>query len=233
MFEYIFLTFSIVSFLTLYYLLPKKLIIKSINNFYPTIITNINLEDGFKSIALTIDDVPYGYEKDILNILDKYEIKVSLFVIANEDAHQKEDILIKAVKNGHRLCNHGITDSVHILKSEEALKKEIEDCQEFIDKIYDKAEIERPIQKYYRPGCGFFGKKMIEIVENMEYKLTLGSVYPHDPHVPISIVNYMYIIEKIEPGDIIIIHDRKWTVELLERLVPRLLEEGYRFRILE
>lgn len=224
--KYIFLTIFIISICTITYFLPKYLIKISINKYYPEIKTNIAMTHE-KNIAITIDDVPYGSEKEILELLDDNDIKVSLFVIANKNAKKKENILVNAVKNGHQLCNHGTTDTMHALKSKEKLMEEIEICQKFIDGIYKKANVEIPKDKYYRPGCGYFTKEMISTIQEMGLKLVLGNVYSHDPQMPIGFINYLYIIKKLEGGDIIIVHDRPWTINLLEKLIPWIKKNNF------
>ena len=53
----------------------------------------------------------------------------------------------------------------------------------------------------------------------MNYKLTLGSVYPNDPIVRSSFINYWYLRTHIQGGDIVILHDRKWTPNMLTMLL--------------
>ena len=219
---------SIISILSLYYLLPKKIVINLLNRYYPQILTHKDSENIF----ITIDNVPYGYHKEILNLLDFYNYKSNLFVIANQYAKENKQVLIDAVKNGHRLCNHGISNSMHILKSEDELKREILECDKFIKEIYKEANVEMDDKKYYRPSCGYFSKNMIRIVEKLGYKMALGSVYPHDQQIMSGDINYYYIIGKIERGDILIIHDRKWTIDLLKKLLPWLKEHGIGSEIL-
>jgi peptidoglycan/xylan/chitin deacetylase (PgdA/CDA1 family) len=69
---------------------------------------------------------------------------------------------------------------------------------------------------------------MIDLVSSMNYILTLGSVYPNDLIVYFSYINYLYIKYHIEAGDIIIIHDRNWTHDMLRYLVKYFNENGYK-----
>lgn len=208
------------------YALPKSIFVRGINYFFPRIITSFKSN---VSIALTIDDVPYGSEKEIIELCDLYNIKVTLFIIANRDAKEKEDFFINAVKNGHQLANHGITNSAHYLKSQDDLREEIEECWKFIADIYRKADVPPP-KKLYRPGCGLFSKEMLQLTEELGFRIVLGSLYPHDPHVPFSMVNYCNLIKRVEGGDIIIVHDRSWTVGMLEKFFENC---PYKFEVLD
>ena len=137
------------------------------------------------------------------------------------------EILINAVKNGHQLGNHGNTNSMHLLKSAEGLHREIDVCDTMIREIYKRAGVMIPKTMVYRPGCGLFSRKMIQIVEDKGYRLALGSVYPNDPIMISSTVNYYYLISHLCDGDIVILHDRSWTVPLLKRFLPYLRNNNY------
>jgi peptidoglycan/xylan/chitin deacetylase (PgdA/CDA1 family) len=206
---------SIISFVSLYYLLPKSIVIKTINYYYPQIITNTNSD----KICITIDDVPYTNSNlfTTLELFNKYNIKVMLFVITTDT---NNELLIDAIKQGHLLCNHGVTDSMHSKKTLEELRIEIVKCDDFINRIYDKAKITRPTQRFYRPGCGFFHQKMIDLCTNLGYTLVLGSVYPHDPQCKSTFINFHYVKSKLDKGDILILHDRYYTPDLLTKLLP-------------
>lgn len=208
------------------YTLPKSIFVKGINHFYPEIITSFKSED---TIALTIDDVSYGSEEEIIKICDKYNVKVTLFVIANKNTKKRKNFFVNVVKNGHQLANHGVTNSAHFLKSRNDLKREIEECWNFIEEVYREAKIPIP-KKLYRPGCGLFSREMLKLAEELGFQIVLGSLYPHDPQVPFPMVNYHYLIRRVEAGDIVIVHDRKWTAKMLEKFFEDCL---YDFKILD
>lgn len=199
-----------------------KILVSIFERFYPQILTrNKNNEN----IALTFDDVPYDLEsfKKILEILDKYQQKATFFIISSfVDSEEKKKLLIDAVKNGHQLANHGKTDSMHARKSIDELKNEILECENLIKDIYCLADVKLSDKKFYRPGCGFFNNQMLDLLCELEYILTLGSVYPFDPQIPFPKLNYYSLKFSIEKGDIIILHDRKWTPEMLELLLSEM-----------
>ncbi|KRX02398.1 Glycoside hydrolase/deacetylase, beta/alpha-barrel [Pseudocohnilembus persalinus] len=187
----------------------------------------------FKQISLTIDDVPYGYEKQIIGILDKLQIKATFFLIANNLQEEQIQFFAQAVKNGHQIANHGISNSIHALKNEKKFIKEILTCEKEIKKIYKISGKQMPKQKIYRPGSGFFNKRMIKNLKKLDYKIILGNNYPHDPQFPIPFLNEWYILRRVEEGDIIILHDRKCTQKLLNSLLPKLIERGFKFKTID
>ncbi len=200
------------------YWIPKWFFIKLLNTTHPNIIThNKHIE---KTVSLTFDDMPYGYHTEIIELLNKYNMKGTFFVISSQITANNIDIFVNAVKLGHQLANHGKTNSMHALKDTTALQQEIDHCDKVIRQIYELAQIPPPINMYYRPGCGAFTNNMLKVVKERDYKLALGSVYPNDPMIPSGTLNYYYLINHIEHGDVVILHDRKWTISLLKKLLP-------------
>lgn len=241
MLQYILFGCTTVSIISLYYFLPKSILISNLNKFYPEIMTYLPKKDK-KTIAITIDDVPYlrhNKTKEMIDYLTENSIKVTFFIIADDklmtqdpEAIRMKKLLIDAVKNGHQLANHGITDSYHVLKDNNTLENEIDKCDDYISEIYLEANIPKPNIKYYRPGCGYFSRRMINMIENKGYKMALGSVFPHDPFSRNSHINFKYLTSKMEAGDIVILHDRAWTIDLLKLYIPWLRENNYEVELI-
>ncbi|QKF93513.1 polysaccharide deacetylase [Fadolivirus algeromassiliense] len=211
---------------SIYYWLPKWLFLKLfVEKYYPQIITRD--PTAVKKVVLTFDDIPYGSHKGIIDLLDRYNMKGVFFVISDYVDNLSKKILINAVLNGHQLGNHGKTNSIHALKSKLSLETEINSCDKLIKDIYDEAGVRLPSLMVYRPGCGLFNNRILKLMNDKGYTLALGSVYPNDPLFRWSLLNYYYIINHIENGDVIILHDREWTISLLEKLLPWLKENGY------
>lgn len=209
------------------YWIPKKSILV-LNYYYPQVITNIPKIDGVKRIAITIDDAPYGKSfKKILDVLRKHNAKASFFVISDYvKRYNFNNSLIDAINDGHELCNHGKTNTIHAIKSNGILRKELYECNKTLTQLYSSCN-KTYTPAFYRPGCGFFTSKMIRTVNDIYSKVVIGSVYPHDPEIRNSTLNFWYIKKHIADGDILILHDREWTVQTLELLLPWLKENDY------
>lgn len=225
----IFYLFNIITIKTIlpgifiFYWIPKCVVIDLIELLYPKIFMR-NLYS--KYVALTFNNVPHESHEshesheEIIKILDQNLMKGTFFIVSDNINEKNIKIFVDAVKNGHQLANHGKTNTVHYLKNKRDLAKEILDCDIKIREIYTLAGTSLPEYMFYRPGYGLFGPQMLEIVKNLGYKLAMGSVYPNDTIIINPTINYHYLINHIERGDIIIMHDRKWTSKML----PDLLE---------
>jgi peptidoglycan-N-acetylglucosamine deacetylase len=202
---------------TLYWL-PKWLI-KIAEVLFP----NVIFRNKNKYISLTFDDIPYDNEtyNSIIRILDSFNMKATFFVISGQITSESKEALVAAVKNGHHLGNHGHSNYMHALLNQNDLLSEITSCHNLIKEIYNMANVKLPDTLFYRPGCGVFTNQVLKVMKECDkrYELALGSVYPNDPVIRSLYLNYFYLVNHIEPGDIIILHDRRWTPDLLYNLL--------------
>jgi len=205
------------------YWIPRN-VIGIFEHLYPTVLTR-NIKS--QQIALTFDDSPNGSHKYIIELLDKHHMKGTFFIISGNMADEDKQIFVNAVKNGHQLGNHGKTDSMHLLKSTKNLIDEIDHCENVIKEIYKEANVSLPQKILYRPGSGFCNQGMIDMVNRKGYTLTLGSVYPFDAKVKNDVVNYYYLLAHVINGDIVILHDRAWTIPLLKRFLVWMEDKKY------
>lgn len=223
-----YLTLGVLAFI---YQMPKMIFMSALEYFAPDVINVRRCLNSrtLKLISLTFDDVPFDPKgevfREILDILNGSGMKGTFFIISSLVSESTMDILIQAVKDGHQLGNHGNSNTMHFLLSNEKLREEITTCDTLIKEIYSKAGVPLPKRMVYRPGCGLFGPSMLKLVKELGYELALGSVYPNDPMVRSSFINYHYLIRKIWPGDIVIVHDRVWTVPMLKNLVKWLKDK--------
>jgi len=175
-----------------------------------------------KPILLTFDDIPYDplgeSFQQILNVLDQYNHKAIFFVISSHVNHNNYKWLVRAVERGHCLANHGRTNAYHCFFGQSYLKSELEDCNSLIQQIYRDAHVLHPQINFYRPGGGIMNQTILNVCEELKMTPLLGSVYPHDPIFRFSWLNIWYIKQHLEENDIIILHDRSWTPELLSEL---------------
>ena len=112
--------------------------------------------------------------------------------------------------------------------SDITLVEQIQAVEETVNRAYTTANAKRP-PKYFRPGSGFFSKRMQTVLKRLGYRLVLGSIYPHDPQISFWRINASHILSMLRPGGIIICHDRRsWTVPMLQEVLPRMRSKGYR-----
>ena len=178
-----------------------------------------------KIIALTIDDGPHPVvTPKILDVLNELQVPATFFLIGGQVEHN-EYIVRRIVKDGHKIGNHHMQDRPSIKLSEAEFERQLLEADEILSKF---AQV-----KWFRPASGWFNQRMLRQLEKYNYKCALGSVYPFD--AAIHNVRFLtnYILDNVFSGAIIILHDgeteRKATVEVLKRIIPKLKSHGYRF----
>lgn len=178
-------------------------------------------------IAITFDDGPHPkLTPKILDVLDKYDIKATFFVIGvNVDNYPKP--LIRAIESGHEIGNH--TNSHCILKSMRVDKiyEEINLCKR---KILDLTGYNATL---IRPPCGMYDKSLIRLAKENNDKIILWNIDTHDwSHMSTEGIK-SNVISSVKGGDIILFHDyitgESNTVEALETIIPILKDKGYEF----
>lgn len=180
-----------------------------------------------KVIALTIDDGPSDYTNEIMQILKSNGATATFFIIGSQVAGQ-EEILQDLVRNGNELGNHAMHDEPSRSLGDATLVDQIHSVQSMLHKAYTTIGADPP-PKYFRPGSGFFSRRMRKTLGRLGYRLVLGSIYPHDPQVPFWRINASHIMSLIRPGGIIICHDRRsWTAPMLRKVLPEIRRKGYR-----
>ncbi|KAI9703048.1 MAG: hypothetical protein M1820_006039 [Bogoriella megaspora] len=180
-----------------------------------------------KVVALTIDDGPSEYTNEIMQIIKENDSKATFFLIGSQIPTRKE-VLKDLILNKNELGNHAMHDEPSRSLNDATLVEQIHTVDDMIMDAYAAADVTRPA-KYFRPGSGFFSDKMRSVMDRLGYKLVLGSIYPHDPQIPYWRVNANHILSMIQPGGIIICHDRRpWTVPMLRTVLPEIKKKGYR-----
>lgn len=186
-----------------------------------------NNKNSQMKIALTFDDGPHPrYTPQILDILDKYGIKATFFVIG-ENAKYYSDALIETSRRGHEIANHTYS---HIILSKSNLYKlqgEIENCEAEILGFTEQ----KP--KLFRPPEGMVCSEMTSIADELDYTVILWNLDTKDwAHTPPDEIA-KNVINNVKPGDVILMHDfigrNSPTPKALEIFIPVLLEKGYKF----
>ena len=182
------------------------------------------------NIALTFDDGPHPrLTPKILDVLDKYGIKATFFVIG-VNAEYYPSALSEIVNQGHEIGNHTYSHP-HINDINKTdLKSEIEKCENTLLSATNCRT------RLFRPPEGMIDGGVKSVLKNLDYKVILWDIDTRDwaQTPPQEIASH--VIKNIKSGDIILMHDyisyNSPTVEALEIFVPILIEKGYNFVVI-
>lgn len=214
-------------FVTPFYVVykPPSFIIKAFQKKWPDVLWHVNTSE--KIIALTIDDAPSSHTREILEILKENDALATFFVIGSQ-VPGREDVLKEMVQQGHELGNHAMHDEPSVKLPESELIHQMDQVETMIKSAYNASGVDVRPPRYFRPGSGFFSKRMRERMDMLQYRIVLGDIYPHDPQISYWRVNAAHILSMLKPGGIIICHDRRsWTVPMLRKVIPEIKKRGY------
>ncbi|MDQ0229360.1 polysaccharide deacetylase family protein [Metabacillus malikii] len=183
------------------------------------------VETNQKIVALTFDDGPTENTNQILPLLKKYNIQATFFLIGNEiEEHSKE--AQKIVNAGHQVGNHTYSHKRMVFKSPSFIQDEIIKTDELIRKLGYKKEID------FRPPNG---KKLVGLPYYLSKvnKETITWNLEPDNHSNTTEGKINYVIEKVTPGSIILLHpmyDKTGEeIKVIEGIIQTLLDKGYTF----
>lgn len=182
--------------------------------------TNKVIDPKLPVVALTFDDGPSKYTKDIINTLKVNNVNATFFVLGNKVKIYK-DIISESIKNGNEIGNHSYNHKWLSKLSTNELLDQINKTQDILKSTVN-----------YTPTCfrPTYGSVNNRIRKNIDLSITLWTVDTKDW----KIKNVDRIVEKalknIGDGDIILMHDIfERSSEALKKLIPKLKEQGYQF----
>ena len=189
-------------------------------NYEYDVVINRKIDKSKKMIALTFDDGPNYNTSKIIDVLNKYDIKATFFVLGSRAINNK-DILKKMADSGMEIGNHTYNHLLLTKYDEDKIRSEIEDTSEVIYSATKK----RP--RLLRPSYGSVNNK-IKKVANMPIIIwdidTLDWKYHNSKRITSRVVN------KVRDGDIILMHDiYSASLNALSNIIPILQDNGYEF----
>ena len=181
-----------------------------------------------KVVALTYDDGPNPpYTNQLLELLDRYHIKATFFVIGKTIEKYPETVQL-IVSKGHELGNHSYSHNQMIFKNPWKIWSEIENTDKLLRQLGVKQQI------HFRAP---FARKLLVlpyILAKLHKKNILWDVDSKDYEATNSEIIEKNVLEQVSPGSIILMHDgggeRSRTVVATERLIKKLREKGYTFK---
>lgn len=184
----------------------------------PYIMKALELDPNKKMIALTYDDGPSIYTKDIVQCLQDNQSKATFFVLGcNIDKHKQA--VLAADKLGCEIGNHTYNHPMLNTLPKERIKKEIDSTDAKLEKLLGyKATLMRP------PG----GAVNATVEKTVGKPIIMWSIDTRDWEHRNSTKVISSVMNNVKDGDIILMHDiYESTRDASRVLIPRLRREGY------
>lgn len=178
-------------------------------------------------IALTFDDGPHPvYTEKILDILKKYNIKATFFMIG-ENVINYTSTALRVKEEGHEIGNHTVKHLSAKKSSPVELEADMLKCSQIINDMLNYKTV------IMRPPEGALVDAVLSACDRLDCSIILWNVDTRDwAHTSPKNI-FKNVIENTDSGDIILMHDYiskgSPTPEALELIIPKLLDSGYVF----
>lgn len=192
-------------------------------------------EPNGKTIYLTFDDGPGKYTQELLDVLAKYDVKATFFVVKTSYLELLDDI----VAGGHAIGMHSVTHEYsEIYKSDEAF---FDDLYQMQDIIYQYTGVKSTLMRFPGGSSNGISKKynegiMSRLVKEVEargfqyFDWNVNSKDAEDARTAEEVFqNVVGSIGK-KQNAVVLQHDIKgFSVEAVELIIRWGLENGYTF----
>ena len=181
-------------------------------------------------IALTFDDGPYlPYTSSLIDVLDRHQISASFFWLGI--CVDRTPALAQAIyQKGYWLGLHGYEHHSFATMSLSKLKQDLEQTKAAIVKACQSSSL---TLVYVRPPNGLFTAKTLGLLNQWSYRPVMWSVIPEDWVQPGVEIVVQRVLDHVQNGSIIVLHDGYYggrdVAETVDRLIPALLDRGYEF----
>ena len=196
------------------------------------------VEPEGKVIYLTFDDGPSAHTDYLLDVLEKYNVKATFFVVDTAGSKYRS-VLKRIVEEGHAIGVHSLTHQYsQIYASKEAFFADFNKMRQI---IYDETGVWTNLMRF--PGgssngsskqyCEGIMTELTKAVTDMGYYYFDWNVSSGDASGNISAdAVYQNVINGIQKKDVSVVlqHDLwKFSVDAVERIIIWGLENGYTF----
>lgn len=175
-------------------------------------------------VALTFDDGPNTVTTvQVLNKLEEYGVTASFFLVGTNITDETKDIVKRAYDMGCEIDSHSKTHSYMNQMTADEIKEEISYVDDKLMEIIGKPA------PFFRPPYIAVNDTMYQ---NIDKPFICGfGCDDWDPKVTID-ERTERTLEQVQDGAIILLHDSYnnfQTVAALDKIIPALQEQGYRF----
>lgn len=169
-------------------------------------------------VALTFDDGPSIYTKEILKTLKKYNARATFFIVGERVSSYK-DTIKQASKQGCEIGSHSYSHANLGTASLSTIDSELSKTEE---KIKDILGYYTPVM---RPPYGSVGTKLREYIEK---PMILWSIDTLDWKTRNAKSTETKIMSSVKDGDIVLMHDLySQSKDAAIKVIPKLIKKGY------
>lgn len=188
-------------------------------------IFSVDTEEKVVAISIDVNWAEKDYLEDILNVLDKQDVRATFFVMGKwvvyPDGNKAK--LEKIKEGGHEIGNHSYVHPDFTKINEGRMLEEARKTDDIIKEVTGN-DI-----KLFRFPSGAYNKKSYEVMKSLGYECVQWNIDSVDWKESGQQVEYDRVMKKISPGSIILFHNNaKYTPSNLEKIIVELKAQGYK-----
>ena len=176
-----------------------------------------------KMVALTFDDGPTSTTSQVLDVLDKYGVKATFFLVGQNINGNTRSILERQNASGHELANHSYTHSDMTTMDWSSIQNEVNQTNSLIQQYTGQTP------KFFRPPYISVNNTMYSAIDMAFVQGTMHNDWDGSSSSS-QIANS--VISGVADGQIILLHDfqgNSATVNALPTIIENLQNQGYQF----
>lgn len=188
----------------------------------PFLLLSVRAAPGTKYVALTFDDGPSGkYTRALLDGLYDRGAKAT-FLLCGYRLKDYPDLAQRILEEGHEIGCHGYSHDSMKAMSRRQIAQEILDTEALLPEGCHPA--------FLRPPGGLSSDAVRQVAQARGLAILHWSVDPQDWEIHNKAAIEKAVLEKVQDGDIILLHDITIaSVEAALDIVDALLQQDYEF----
>lgn len=197
--------------------------IQDTSNKAQNVVYKADTEYKIISVTVEVNENTQDYTEQILNVLNKDNVKATFF-LTGKWVEANKDLAKKISDFGHEIGNHSNTHKDMKKMMTYKIEKEISDADEIISSVYTKQI------NFFKPPFSYAGSNVVNAADKKGKMIIIHSLDSLDWKSSSADYIINIINSNVKPGDIICFHnDAKYCADSLEKLIPKLKEQGYEF----
>ena len=184
--------------------------------------------DGGKVLYLTfVAGYENGYTDEILDTFKKREVPAAFFLVGDY-LERNADLVRRMTAEGHIVGNHTMDHPDMSGLSGDAFAAQLQGMEQLYEEI-----TEQTLPKFYRPPQGLYSEENLKMAQILGYQTVFWSLaYAEwdNEHQPEPDAAVEKLLSRTHDGAVILLHaTSKTNAEILDRLIGKWQEMGYRF----
>ena len=172
-------------------------------------------------IALTFDDGPHEFTQSIIDTLYKHQARATFFVIGDRVSAWQNMIRVTH-QQGNEILGHSWAHDDLTTLTQEEVRQDITKTHNAIEQIIGTTP------RMLRVPMARFNDTVVEAARHMGFALVQWNLDPRDWESRNADIITEYILDEVEDGQIIVLHDiHESTAIAMQTVIPTLINRGY------